>query len=183
MSLKGVRVKKARTNSTCTIISSNVEKRLLIKFSSFFRTGTNSEWTNQRIKSEGPSLMQLHFLITVTDSYLDVDWASLTLLQGNHFHQENMELYKKINLLVQENAELQKKVFWQTRLRPKHNTWLHLTHAIIQVYGPGSTSEANTAPLIMNINNEYILHAPTNLELSQPQKQKYETPKDVVKLG
>lgn len=31
-------------------------------------------------------------------------------MQGSIIHQENMELYKKVNLIRQENAELYKKV-------------------------------------------------------------------------
>lgn len=33
-----------------------------------------------------------------------------TLFQGNLIHQENMELYKKLDLIGKENAELQQKV-------------------------------------------------------------------------
>ncbi|KAI3448217.1 hypothetical protein Pfo_004882 [Paulownia fortunei] len=78
--------------------------------------------------------------------------------KGNLIHQENIELYKKVNLVHQENAELKKKV-----------------------YGPGGISEANRIPHITHgINNEYDLHVPTSLELSQPQNQKNDTPKNLV---
>lgn len=32
------------------------------------------------------------------------------MLQGNHMHQENLELYKKLDMIRKENAELQMKV-------------------------------------------------------------------------
>lgn len=35
---------------------------------------------------------------------------ALTLFQGNVIHQENGELYKKVDLMRKENLELQKKV-------------------------------------------------------------------------
>lgn len=35
---------------------------------------------------------------------------TLILFQGNVFHQENVELYKKVDLMRKENLELQKKV-------------------------------------------------------------------------
>ncbi|KAI3445813.1 hypothetical protein Pfo_002478 [Paulownia fortunei] len=81
-------------------------------------------------------------------------------LKGNLIQQENIELHKKIKLVREENAELQKKV-----------------------YGPGGTSEVNrVSHLTHGINNEYDLHAPINLELSQPLNQKNNAP-NVMKLG
>ncbi|KAL0422454.1 UNVERIFIED_CONTAM: Agamous-like MADS-box protein [Sesamum latifolium] len=81
-------------------------------------------------------------------------------LKGSLIHQENIELHKKINLVRQENAELQKKV-----------------------YGPGDINEENRLThMTHGINKEYDLHAPINLELSQPQNEKSDTP-DVMKLG
>lgn len=32
------------------------------------------------------------------------------MLQGNHMHHENVELYKKLDMIRKENAELQMKV-------------------------------------------------------------------------
>ncbi|KAK4438078.1 MADS-box transcription factor 27 [Sesamum alatum] len=81
-------------------------------------------------------------------------------LKGSLVHQENIELHKKINLVRQENAELQKKV-----------------------YGPGGISEENRVTHITHgINKEYDLHAPINLELSQPQNEKSDPPNE-MKLG
>ncbi|KAK6135648.1 hypothetical protein DH2020_030613 [Rehmannia glutinosa] len=81
-------------------------------------------------------------------------------LKGNMIQQENIELHKKINLVREENAQLQKKV-----------------------YGPGGPSEVNRISHIANgINIEYDLHAPINLELSQPLNQKNNAP-NVMKLG
>ncbi|QCD86817.1 MADS-box transcription factor [Vigna unguiculata] len=71
-----------------------------------------------------------------------------TLVQGNLIHQNNVELYQKMDQIQKENAELQKKV-----------------------YG-SSTSEENVAssPSYM-ARNGYDLHAPISLQLSQPQTQ------------
>ncbi|XP_059653163.1 MADS-box transcription factor 23-like isoform X1 [Cornus florida] len=78
--------------------------------------------------------------------------------KGVLFHQENMELHKKVNLICQENTELQKKVF-----------------------GAGSGNEANrSVPYGLNGND---LHAPINLELSQPQPQNNEASAKAVNLG
>lgn len=41
----------------------------------------------------------------------DVMQFLLFSLQGNLIHQENMELYGKINIMHQENIELHKKVY------------------------------------------------------------------------
>ncbi|KAK6156752.1 hypothetical protein DH2020_011000 [Rehmannia glutinosa] len=52
-----------------------------------------------------------------------------------------------------------------------------------KVYGPGGPSEVNRISHIANgINIEYDLHAPINLELSQPLNQKNNAP-NVMKLG
>ncbi|KAI3445815.1 hypothetical protein Pfo_002480 [Paulownia fortunei] len=80
--------------------------------------------------------------------------------KGNLIQQENIELHRKINLVREENAELQEKV-----------------------YGPRGKSEVNRVSHITHgINIEYDLHAPINLELSQPQNQKSNTP-EVMNLG
>ncbi|KAL9321346.1 hypothetical protein ACSQ67_013185 [Phaseolus vulgaris] len=77
------------------------------------------------------------------------DQLSLTPLQGNLIHQDNVELYQKMDQIQKENAELQKKV-----------------------YGSRSTGEENAAsnPSFM-VRNGYDLHAPIGLQLSQPQTQ------------
>ncbi|KAL2476832.1 K-box domain-containing protein [Forsythia ovata] len=81
--------------------------------------------------------------------------------KGSLIHQENIELYKKVDLVRQENAELRRKV-----------------------YGSENIDEANRVSHITDgINNEYDLHAPINLQLSQPQTQKNNTPTIMMKLG
>ncbi|KAL8554875.1 hypothetical protein ACS0TY_002882 [Phlomoides rotata] len=75
-------------------------------------------------------------------------------VKGNFIQQENIELHKKIDRIRQENAGLQKKV-----------------------NGPGGISEENRLCHIGHgTNNVYDIHAPTNLQLSQPQYQKSNTP-------
>ncbi|CAI9770036.1 unnamed protein product [Fraxinus pennsylvanica] len=76
-------------------------------------------------------------------------------------HQENIELYKKVDLVCQENAELRRKV-----------------------YSPENIDEASRGSHISNgINNEYELHSPINLQLSQPQTKRKNTPTIMMKLG
>ncbi|KAH6773197.1 AGAMOUS-like 21 [Perilla frutescens var. hirtella] len=82
-------------------------------------------------------------------------------MKGNLIHQENIELHKKIHVVSQENAELRKKV-----------------------YGPGSTSEVDRVCHIKHgITNDYDIHEPVNLELSQPQQSQKRNAPDVVNLG
>ncbi|KAK1301051.1 Agamous-like MADS-box protein AGL21 [Acorus calamus] len=82
--------------------------------------------------------------------------------KGNLVHQENMELYKKVNLIRQENMELYKKV-----------------------YGTREASEGiSRHPFLPNcFSIREDIHAPINLELSQPQSQNYEMPARATKLG
>ncbi|XP_031095667.1 MADS-box transcription factor 23-like isoform X1 [Ipomoea triloba] len=81
--------------------------------------------------------------------------------KGNLICQENKELYKKVNLIRQENIELQKKI-----------------------YGPGRINESDGSSQTTNVvSNGYDLQPPINLQLSQPQIQKNETPISVMKLG
>ncbi|KAL0335035.1 UNVERIFIED_CONTAM: MADS-box transcription factor 27 [Sesamum radiatum] len=94
------------------------------------------------------------------ENQLEMSLKGVRMKKGSLIHQENIELHKKINLVRQENAELQKKV-----------------------YGPGGRSEENRVTHITHgISKEYDLHAPINLELSQPQNEKSDVP-DVMKLG
>ncbi|KAL5096507.1 hypothetical protein RYX36_000834 [Vicia faba] len=75
--------------------------------------------------------------------------------KGTLVHQENMELHKKMDFIQKENAELQKKV-----------------------------NEQNVASnLSCTIRNEYDLHAPISLQLSQPQSQYSEPATKNMKLG
>ncbi|CAI9781807.1 unnamed protein product [Fraxinus pennsylvanica] len=81
--------------------------------------------------------------------------------KGNLMHQENIELYKKVSLVSQENAGLQTKV-----------------------YGAGGTNTANRVPHITcGISHGYDLPVPVNLQLSQPQTEKNDTPANGIKLG
>ncbi|XP_019173086.1 PREDICTED: MADS-box transcription factor 23-like isoform X1 [Ipomoea nil] len=81
--------------------------------------------------------------------------------KGNLICQENKELYKKVNLIRQENIEMQKKI-----------------------YGPGRINEPDGSSQTTNVvSPRYDLQPPINLQLSQPQIQKNETPISVMKLG
>nr|AJW29043.1 AGL17-like MADS-box protein [Pyrus pyrifolia] len=64
-------------------------------------------------------------------------------------HQENIELYKKLNLISKENEELQKKVY--------------------EARDVNRGNKSSQPPY--SISNDYDLHAPIHLQLSQPQNQ------------
>ncbi|KAK6241263.1 hypothetical protein SCA6_006652 [Theobroma cacao] len=93
--------------------------------------------------------------------YFLVEQLSFVELQGHLIHQENLELYKKVDLIRQENTELQKKVY--------------------------ETREANEASRSSHpnytLNSGYDLHAPVCLQLSQPKPPKNDTPTKSMKLG
>ncbi|KHN19029.1 MADS-box transcription factor 23 [Glycine soja] len=83
--------------------------------------------------------------------------------KGNIIHQENVELYQKMEQIQKENAELQKKV-----------------------YEARSTNEENVASNpSYNVRNGYDSLASISLQLSQPQSQyKYSEPSTkAMKLG
>ncbi|XP_028120350.1 MADS-box transcription factor 23-like [Camellia sinensis] len=71
--------------------------------------------------------------------------------QGVISHQENMKLYKEVNVLQRENAELHKKV-----------------------YGANDINRSSFKPY--GCSNGYDLHVPIQLQLSQPQQTHNETP-------
>ncbi|MCD7457464.1 hypothetical protein HAX54_035112 [Datura stramonium] len=80
--------------------------------------------------------------------------------KGNLIHQQNIELYKTVNLIQQEYTELQK------------------------VSEKGCGSEPNGGVQATHtISNRYDLHAPINLQLSQPQTQKHKTSTSIMQLG
>ncbi|KAK9097024.1 hypothetical protein Sjap_022521 [Stephania japonica] len=103
--------------------------------------------------------ISLHAVRMKKDQFLTNEIQDLSR-KGNIIHQENMELYKKVNLIHQENMELYKKAY--------------------------GTREANGA----NRNlppHEFSIGENSNvtiqLQLSQPQQQNNETPKEASKLG
>ncbi|XP_050364959.1 MADS-box transcription factor 23-like [Argentina anserina] len=82
----------------------------------------------------------------------------------NLIHQENIELYKKLDLIGKENANLQRKA-----------------------YGTRDVAEENKASEPhFTITNEFQLHAPIHLQLSQPQNHtepQNNLPANAIKLG
>jgi len=78
----------------------------------------------------------------------------------NLIHQENIELQKKVNQMRQENKELHKKV-----------------------YGAEGVDRANRSFQVSHGLLGYELHAPINLQLSQPPPQKQAAPAKAVTLG
>ncbi|CAN6555338.1 unnamed protein product [Malus baccata var. baccata] len=69
--------------------------------------------------------------------------------KGSFIHQENIELHKKLDLVSKENEKLQKKVY--------------------KARDVNRGNKSSQPPY--SINNEDELHAPTHLQLSQPQIQ------------
>ncbi|XP_042042931.1 MADS-box transcription factor 23-like isoform X2 [Salvia splendens] len=91
------------------------------------------------------------------ENQLETSLKGVRVKKGNAIHQENMELYRKMNIIVKENEELRKKV-----------------------YGPGSTSEENRVPHNTHKINDGYSFIPINLELSHPQKQTNGASKDAM---
>ncbi|WCJ18178.1 MADS-box transcription factor 27 [Euphorbia peplus] len=77
--------------------------------------------------------------------------------KGNHIYEENLKLHKKVDLISQENVELRKKV-----------------------HEGRDVTLANKFRPPYTLSNGYDLHAPINLQLSQPQPITSEAP---PKLG
>ncbi|XP_043817042.1 MADS-box transcription factor ANR1-like [Manihot esculenta] len=81
--------------------------------------------------------------------------------KGNLTYEENLKLQKKVDLLCQENAELRKKA-----------------------NGERDTSNANrSSHPPYTLSNGYDLHAPIQLQLSQPHLRTNEPPPKSMKLG
>ncbi|URE04018.1 MADS-box transcription factor [Musa troglodytarum] len=105
--------------------------------------GTTSTQGNSRITSEGWTNYcpyYAHFEFQMLD-------FALMSLQGSLVHQENMELYRNINIMCQENTELQRKVDATREANDKHS---------VMPDGLSKPEEANV-----------LIH----LELSQPHQQ------------
>ncbi|XP_022922664.1 MADS-box transcription factor 23-like isoform X2 [Cucurbita moschata] len=80
---------------------------------------------------------------------------------GNQMHQENLELYKKLDMIRKENAELQMKV-----------------------YGPMEVDKTSSSTVHQfTFANRYAMPAPVHLQLRQPQPQNNETSVPGIKLG
>ncbi|KAG5548355.1 hypothetical protein RHGRI_013900 [Rhododendron griersonianum] len=77
--------------------------------------------------------------------------------QGVISHQENMKLFKEVNVLQKENAELQKKVHGEKDIK----------RCSMQPHG---------------FSNRCDLDGPIDLQLRQPQQRDYETPENATKL-
>ncbi|WCJ18179.1 MADS-box transcription factor ANR1 [Euphorbia peplus] len=80
--------------------------------------------------------------------------------KGNHIYEENLILHKNVDLISHENAELRKKV-----------------------HGGRDVSQANKFHPPYTLSNGFDLHAPINLQLSQPQPITCEAPPKSIKLG
>ena len=126
-------------------------------------------------------------------------------MQESLIHQENIELYKKVNLLCQENTELQKKVcgIGKLYLNPiticKSKDYIPVVfdkkkiedvrYPVLrrsltsQVSGAECVNEANRSSQVSYGLLGYDLHTPINLQLSQPLPQKKEALEKALKLG
>ncbi|KAE9448404.1 hypothetical protein C3L33_19698, partial [Rhododendron williamsianum] len=82
--------------------------------------------------------------------------------QGVISHQENMKLFKEVNVLQKENAELQKK------------------RGVLQVHGEKDIKRCSMQP--HGFSTRCDLDGPIDLQLRQPQQRDYETPENATKL-
>ncbi|KAH7865774.1 hypothetical protein Vadar_011030 [Vaccinium darrowii] len=80
--------------------------------------------------------------------------------QGVIIHQDNMKLFKKVNVLQKENAELEKKVYKASDTNDIHRS-------SIQTHG---------------FSPRYDLHGPIDLQLCQPQQKDHETLQEATNL-
>ncbi|KAI9090897.1 hypothetical protein K1719_028382 [Acacia pycnantha] len=80
--------------------------------------------------------------------------------KGNQIHQENVQLYKRINLISKENIELQK---------------IHEARIMNEEIGDSDPP--------YNISNKYGLQAPNYPQLNQPQPQYTESPAKAMELS
>ncbi|KAG5548369.1 hypothetical protein RHGRI_013911 [Rhododendron griersonianum] len=80
--------------------------------------------------------------------------------KGVIIHQENMKLYKEVNVLQKENAELQKKVYGEN----------------------DNNSHKKSSMQPHGFSTGYELDGPRDLQLCQPQKRDYETPENATNL-
>ncbi|XAR72424.1 hypothetical protein NMG60_11019051 [Bertholletia excelsa] len=94
------------------------------------------------------------------ENQLEMSLKGIRMKKEQILKDEIKELNRKGSLIHQENVELYKKV-----------------------YGAASASAANRSSQVSNGLLGYDLHAPTNLQLSQPQAQKNEAPEKIMKLG
>ncbi|CAL5358218.1 unnamed protein product [Camellia sinensis] len=85
------------------------------------------------------------------EGQLETSLKGIRTKKGVISHQENMKLYKEVNVLQRENAELHKKV-----------------------YGANDINRSSFKPY--GCSNGYDLHVPIQLQLSQPQQTHNETP-------
>ncbi|CAL5438362.1 unnamed protein product [Camellia sinensis] len=85
------------------------------------------------------------------EGQLETSLKGVRTKKGVISHQENMELYKEVNVLQRENAELHKKVYGAN----------DINRSSFKPYGCG---------------NGYDLHVPIQLQLSQSQQTHNETP-------
>ncbi|KAL5075980.1 hypothetical protein RYX36_014964, partial [Vicia faba] len=83
--------------------------------------------------------------------------------QGDIIHQENVELYQKVNLICQDKMKLKKKIL---------------------VYGTKDKNGTNrNSVLTVSLGIGDDSHVPVNLQLSQPQQLHYQAASGTTKLG
>ncbi|XP_019173095.1 PREDICTED: MADS-box transcription factor 23-like isoform X2 [Ipomoea nil] len=99
--------------------------------------------------------------LTNLENQLETSLKGIRKKKEKVLSDEIEELNRKGNLICQENKELYKKI-----------------------YGPGRINEPDGSSQTTNVvSPRYDLQPPINLQLSQPQIQKNETPISVMKLG
>jgi len=108
------------------------------------------------------------------ENQLEMSLQGIRMKKDQILSDEIKELNRKENLIHQENIELQKKV---NQMR-QENKSLHK-----KVYGAEGVHQANRSFQVSHGLLGYELHAPINLQLSQPPPQKQAAPAKAVTLG
>lgn len=108
-------------------------------------------------------------------------------MQGTLIQQENIKLYKQVNLIERENLELQKKVIvnnpFQNSIIPGSSS-IPKTDSGSQVYGQQDVNQTKQPQqMSCNAENGHHMNPPTNLQLSQPDKQNNGTSNKAMRLG
>ncbi|KAL0322915.1 UNVERIFIED_CONTAM: Agamous-like MADS-box protein [Sesamum angustifolium] len=109
------------------------------------------------------------------ENQLEMSLRSVRMKKDQVLIDDIQELNRKVNLIRQENVELHKKA----NLIHQENTELY------KAYGKRDATRADSTSLITNsLSIGDDPHAPTRLQLCQPQQENYETPSSgATKLG
>lgn len=163
------------------LFPAGIRKRCrLIKLFNFSLAGANPDCWNQRVKLEGPHLRPWTCYNSCFEFIFRIGDIIIYLVTGKpHSSREHGTSQEGESCCPGECRTVEKGKYNIDQMN-KSKSHVQLNQVLIQVYGPGGTSEANRVP--HSINNGYAF-IPINLEQSQQQKKSNEAPKDVMNLG